>query len=81
MFNKNDLKTIDLVIPINNKGRKSLALAYFLLARETLKEKGEIKKDDEFKKKIEDFEYKMKEGQKEKEKPTFERRRRFQRRR
>lgn len=74
----NSLSSIDLVIPINNKGRKSLALAYYLLARETLKEKGEIKNDDEFKKKIEDFEYQMKEGQKEKQtqenKPRFRRR-------
>lgn len=61
----NNLTTIDLVIPINNKGRKSMALAYFLLAREVLKEKGEIKKDEDFKKKLEDFEYKMKEGQRE----------------
>lgn len=58
----NSLSTIDLVIPINNKGRKSLALAYFLLAREILKEKGEIKNNEDFAKKAEDFEYKMKEG-------------------
>ncbi len=62
----NNLTTIDLVIPINNKGRKSMALAYFLLAREVLKERGDIKKNEEFTKKVEDFEYKMKEGQKEK---------------
>lgn len=63
----NSLTTIDLVIPINNKGRKSLALAYFLLARETLKEKGAIKNNEEFTKKIEDFEYKLKEGAVERE--------------
>jgi small subunit ribosomal protein S2 len=28
---------IDLIIPTNNKGRKALALIYFLLAREILK--------------------------------------------
>jgi len=61
----NSLATIDLAIPINNKGRKSMALAYFLLAREILKEKGVIKKDEEFKKKVEDFEYQLKEGQRE----------------
>jgi len=61
----NSLATIDLVIPINNKGRKSMALAYFLLAREILKEKGIIKKDEDFKKKVEDFEYQLKEGQRE----------------
>ena len=63
----NNLTTNDLVIPINNKGRKSLALAYFILAREILKEKGEIKKDEDFSKKVEDFEYQLKEGQKERE--------------
>jgi len=76
----NSLRAIDLVIPINNKGRKSLALAYFLLAREIQKEKGEIKKDEDFSKKVEEFEYKLKEGQSERErpetrKPRFERRR------
>lgn len=63
----NNLRTVDLVIPINNKGRKSLALAYFLLAREILKEKGVIKKNEDFAKKLEDFEYKLTEGQLEKE--------------
>lgn len=63
----NSLTTIDLVIPINNKGRKSLALAYFLLAREILKEKGAIKKNEDFTKKVEDFEYKLKEGAVERE--------------
>lgn len=58
----NSLKNIDFVIPINNKGRKSLALVYWLLAKEILKEKGEIKKDEEFQKTIDDFEYKLKEG-------------------
>lgn len=32
---------IDLILPANNKGRKALATVYWLLARETLKEKGE----------------------------------------
>lgn len=59
----NSARNIDLVIPINNKGRKSLALAYWLLAREFLKAKGEIKKDSDFKKSVEDFEYAMKEGE------------------
>jgi small subunit ribosomal protein S2 len=61
----NTLKDIDFVIPINNKGRKSLALVYWLLAREILKIKGEIKKDEEFTKTMEDFEYKLKEGSEE----------------
>ncbi len=47
---------VDLIIPANNKGRRSLALIYWLLAREILKERGEIKRDEEFKYSIEDFE-------------------------
>ena len=58
----NHLKNIDLIVPINNKGRKSLALVYWLLAREILKHKGTIKKDDEFGKKLSDFEYELQEG-------------------
>ncbi len=49
-------KYIDLVIPMNNKGRKSVALAYYLLAKEYLKLRGEIKSDDEFPYKLKDFE-------------------------
>ncbi|MCD6367734.1 MAG: 30S ribosomal protein S2 [Candidatus Aenigmarchaeota archaeon] len=51
----NTFDFVDLAIPTNNKGKKSLGLIYYLLAREILKERGEIKKDDEFKYKIEDF--------------------------
>jgi small subunit ribosomal protein S2 len=52
----NELKYIDLCLPTNNKGRRSLALVYWLIARETLKAKGAIKSNEEFKKTIEDFE-------------------------
>ncbi len=48
---------IDLVIPCNNKGRKSLALVYWLLAREVLKARGAIKTDKEFTAKPEEFEF------------------------
>ncbi len=58
----NYLKNIDLIIPINNKGRKSLALVYWLLAKELLKAKGIINKDSDFKKTVEDFEYKLEEA-------------------
>jgi small subunit ribosomal protein S2 len=52
MCDTNNMTTnIDLVIPTNNKGRKALAVVYWLLARETLKEKGEP-----FSYAIEDFE-------------------------
>jgi small subunit ribosomal protein S2 len=37
----NMTQNIDLVIPSNNKGRKALALVYWLLAREVMKERGE----------------------------------------
>lgn len=47
----NETRNIDLVIPCNNKGRKSLALIYLLLAREILKKRG----DEEFNYKLEDF--------------------------
>ena len=66
----NSLQNIDLAIPTNNKGRKSLALVYWLLAREFLKATNAIKEDIEFTKTLEDFEYKMQEGEKEE---SFER--------
>ncbi|MCL4373795.1 MAG: 30S ribosomal protein S2 [Candidatus Marsarchaeota archaeon] len=55
----NSTKYIDLIIPVNNRGRKSLAFVYFLLAREVLKEKGAIKSNEEFKYQVSDFEAKM----------------------
>ncbi|MFH0986567.1 MAG: 30S ribosomal protein S2 [Candidatus Micrarchaeota archaeon] len=51
-------KNIDYIIPINNKGKKSLALTYWLLARECLKIRGVIEKDSQFDKTTEDFESK-----------------------
>jgi len=49
-------KYVDLIIPGNNKGRKALALIYFLLARTILKEKGELTDLSEFPYQPEDFE-------------------------
>ena len=51
----NQTNYIDLVVPCNNKGKKSLGLVYFILAREYLKNRGAIAKDDDFKYTIEDF--------------------------
>ena len=44
----NRLRNVDLALPANNKGRRSLALVYWLLARETLKLRGTLKSDLEF---------------------------------
>ena len=52
----NETKYVDLVIPTNNKGRRSLALIYWLLTRETLKERGKIQSYEEFTPTVEDFE-------------------------
>jgi len=55
----NWIKFVDLIIPCNNKGRRSLAVVYYLLAREFLKEKGIIKSNEEFNYKVSDFEAKV----------------------
>ena len=52
----NETRNVDLIIPANNKGKKALATLLWLLAREILKERGEIKSDRDFKIKVEDFE-------------------------
>jgi len=44
----NETRFIDLVIPINNKGKKSLALIFYILARELMLAQGKIKSYDEF---------------------------------
>jgi small subunit ribosomal protein S2 len=48
----NSIANVDLVIPTNNKGRKALALVYWLLAKEVLKNRGFT----EFHYTVEDFE-------------------------
>ncbi|MGB6463146.1 MAG: 30S ribosomal protein S2 [Nitrosotalea sp.] len=58
---------VDLVIPANNRGRKSLAAIYWLLAREILLQKGNIKVDESMKYEIEDFETKITEEELEEE--------------
>ena len=57
MCDSNNLTTdIDLVVPGNNKGRRSLALIYWLMAREILRIKGELPADGELEETIDDFE-------------------------
>ena len=51
----NELANVDLVIPCNNKGKKSLGFIFWVLAREYLKLKGIIKDYKEFTAKLEDF--------------------------
>lgn len=51
----NETKDIDLIIPANNKGKKALAVLFWLLAREILKERKQISSDKEFKYQIDDF--------------------------
>lgn len=52
-------KYLDLIIPSNNRGRKSLAFIYYLLAREVQKKRGVIKSNEEFKYGVSDFEAKV----------------------
>ncbi len=52
----NETKFVDVAIPTNNKGRRALATIYWLLTREVLKARGQIKDDEEFTPTIEDFE-------------------------
>ena len=42
----NSLRNVDLALPANNKGRRSLALVYWLLAREMLKIRGAVSEAD-----------------------------------
>ncbi|MCD6196439.1 MAG: 30S ribosomal protein S2 [Staphylothermus sp.] len=55
----NRTEYIDLIIPANNKGRKSLALIYWLLARQILREKGIIPPDGDLPEPPTDFEVRL----------------------
>lgn len=51
----NNANNIDLVIPCNNKGKKSLGLIFYVLARDYLKSKGRIKDEKEMEYTLDDF--------------------------
>ncbi len=51
----NQSNEIDLVVPCNNKGKKSLGLLFYILAREYLRIRGIVGKDQEPPFTVEDF--------------------------
>jgi small subunit ribosomal protein S2 len=55
----NEFAGVDLVIPTNNKGRRALAVVFWLLARQILRERGELAADKDPTVTIEDFEAKI----------------------
>ncbi len=52
----NETRNVDLVIPTNNKGRRALATVYWLLTREVMKQRGELKDDADFKATVDEYE-------------------------
>ena len=52
----NEFNGVDLVIPTNNKGRRALAVIYWVLARQMLRERGELPMDKDPPMTIDDFE-------------------------
>lgn len=52
----NETRNVDLVIPTNNKGRRSLALVYWILTREIMKAQGKLADDSAFTLTVDDFE-------------------------
>jgi len=55
----NEFAGVDFVIPTNNKGRRALAVVYWLLARQILRERGELPPDGSPTRSIDDFEVKL----------------------
>jgi len=51
----NQSNNIDLVVPCNNKGKKSLGLLFWILAREYLRNRGVLGKNEELNEPIEEF--------------------------
>jgi small subunit ribosomal protein S2 len=55
----NDFTDVDIAIPTNNKGRRALAVIFWLLARQVTRERGEIAPDKDVQFSIDDFEAKV----------------------
>jgi small subunit ribosomal protein S2 len=55
----NEFSGVDFVIPTNNKGRRALAVVFWLLARQVLRERGELAADKDLSVPVEDFEAKI----------------------
>jgi len=55
----NAFSGIDFAIPTNNKGRRALAIVFWLLARQILRVKGELSPDGDLPVSIDDFETKV----------------------
>ncbi|MBT3814168.1 30S ribosomal protein S2 [Candidatus Woesearchaeota archaeon] len=51
----NQSNKLDLVIPCNNKGKKSIGLIFYLIAREYMQKKGMLAGNEEMSASIEDF--------------------------
>ena len=51
----NQANNIDLVMPCNNKGKKSLGLIYWIITKEYLKNRGLVKKESDFKANLDEF--------------------------
>ncbi|MBU2638247.1 MAG: 30S ribosomal protein S2 [Nanoarchaeota archaeon] len=51
----NEATNVDLVVPCNNKGKKSIALIFWLLTKEYMKNKGLLKEGEEIKENLDDF--------------------------
>lgn len=56
---ENLLGNVDIVLPVNNKGRKAIALVYWLLARQMLRANGTLGEDEDLEIQPSDFELKI----------------------
>jgi small subunit ribosomal protein S2 len=55
----NALSGVDLAIPVNNKGRKALAMVFWLLARQVMRDRGELPPDGGIPQTVDDFETRL----------------------